>query len=100
MLRIFRRGETFFVNEKNQISYTTRDGFFVKPDDTWVLLGAVEYRTVFGRWQAVRRYTVEEIRAGKVPWIWKNGEQRCFVVDCDHGTTREWMSPTPYSATA
>jgi hypothetical protein len=89
-ITIFQCGKTYHVNEKNEISYTHTDGTFCAPSSGWLLLGAVEQRVVFGRLCTVRRYTVEDIRANRVPWLHENGTQRCFIVDLDldHGTRR------------
>ena len=59
------------------------------PSNDWLLTGAVEYK--FGRLH--KRYSVEDIRAKRVPWFYKNGKQRCFITDRDHGTDRVQMSP-------
>lgn len=77
--------ETRHVNEQNQFS---RPG--VAASTTWLLEGAVEMR--FGR--ISRRYSVEDIREGRVPWFYKNGKQRCFVADRDHGSFRVQMGPS------
>lgn len=68
-----------------------RPGFFA-PSDSWRLLGAVE-RNNFGR--VVRRYSMAEVleSASTIPWKFKNGKQRTFVLDFDHGHMREWRSP-------
>ena len=85
VITIITRGDTFKVNEKNQITYSRSP----VGSDKWLLRGAVDYR--FGRvWNI---YTLEDIRARKVPWKYKNGKQRCHVIDYDHGTYRVWMSP-------
>lgn len=86
MIHITTSQETYYVDDCNRIS---RPSTGLGPSGDWLLLGAAEYR--FGR--VVRRYSVDEIRAGRVPWFYKNGAQRCFVRDRDHGTMREWQSP-------
>lgn len=99
-LWIRRGGETYSVDDQDRIYRTKAGGFDydMTPSDQWKLVGAVEYRMVFGKHVIVRQYTVADIRAGKVTWQYKNGQQRCFVVDYDHGGKRVWMSPTPYIA--
>lgn len=87
------RGETYRVNDRDQITSANSP----TPSDSWKVLGAVEYKTVFGRSVEIRHYTVADIRQGQVPWRFKNGTQRCFLIDLDHGHRRVWMSPTPYS---
>ena len=64
------------------------------PSGTWKITGAVEYNNLGG---VVRTYTLGEILHGRVDsaggWKFKNGKQRTFVRDFDHGTMREWRSP-------
>jgi hypothetical protein len=93
MLRIYQNGQFYLVNEKNQIHGGPNN---VKPDNSWILTGAVEFRTVFGNTVVARRYSADDVHKGKVPWRYKNGNQRCFLCDLDHGTMRTWMNPTPY----
>jgi hypothetical protein len=95
-LQLVRPHETYYVNERDEIYRPFCPGGPLAPSGDWRLLGAVEYRTVFGRTVKTRRYSTEDIRAGRVPWLWKNGKQRCYVVDYDHGTRRMWASPTGY----
>jgi|SRR5579885_957091 len=85
VITIITRSEIYKVNEKDQITYAR----WGHASDTWRLRGAMEFR--FGMTHKV--YSVEDIRAGKVPWKYKNGKQRCFIMDYDHGTYRVWMSP-------
>lgn len=65
-----------------------RPGMF-GPSGSWTVAGAVE-RNNFGN--VTRRYSLAEILAnpGAIPWRHKNGSQRVFVRDWDHGTLREW----------
>lgn len=58
----------------------------------WRVTGAVE-RNNFGA--AVRRYTLDDILRDPraIAWRCKNGAQRTFLCDLDHGTPREWRSP-------
>ena len=93
ILRIFQRGDVYLVNEKDEIHGGPNK---VTPDQSWRLVGAAEMRMVHGSWRQVRRFSVADIRAGRVPWRWKNGSQRCFILDYDHGTRRMWGNPTPY----
>ena len=62
------------------------------PSGQWRVTGAVE-RNNFGN--VVRRYTLAEILADpdSIPWKCRNGAQRTFIRDLDHGTVREWRSP-------
>lgn len=63
------------------------------PSGHWVLTGAIEYGRGYLSGRVVRRYSLEDVLEGRVPWFWKNGKQRCFPTDIDHGTHRVWMSP-------
>ncbi len=95
-LRIHRGGDTYYVNHLNQIHGGPNE---VKPDNSWRLIGASEYRMVHGRFRPTVSFSVKNIRDGIVPWKWKNGKQRCFIRDNDHGTIRTWMSPGDYYTT-
>ena len=65
---------------------------YVGPSGQWKVRGAVE-RNNFGA--AVRRYSLAEVldKGMALPWRNKNGTQRTFLQDWDHGTAREWRSP-------
>jgi hypothetical protein len=41
----------------------------------------------------VGRFTLEDILRGGIQWKHKNGAQRVFVQDFDHGSIREWRTP-------
>lgn len=69
------------------------------PSGDWLLTGAVEYGRGYTGGQVVRRYTLSDVLAGRVPWFYKNGKQRCFPTDLDHGTHRTWASPPLVSVT-
>lgn len=62
------------------------------PSEKWRIVGAHEYNN-FGR--CVRFYTLAEIleNPGVIPWQYKNGKQRTYLADIDHGTRRGWGSP-------
>lgn len=60
------------------------------PSIDWRVIGAVEY-TNFGKVKKI--YTLDDIKNGGISWQYKNGEQRVFVRDFDHGTMREWRHP-------
>ena len=64
----------------------------VTPDaKTWRIVGAVRFNN-FGR--IVECASVADIFAGRVTqWRYKNGAQRWYVRDFDHGTVRQWNSP-------
>ncbi len=70
-----------------------------QPSGDWQIVGAVEYNNfghVVRRWRSW--WTLRAaIQASAVPWLYKNGKQRVFILDEDHGHLREWRSPTPYA---
>jgi hypothetical protein len=99
MLYIRSPEETYSVDDLNRIYRTQAGGFdyTMLPSDDWKLIGAIEYHVAWGVYRILRHFTVEQIRAGEVPWLYQNRKQRCYLIDKDHGTTRVWMSPTPYT---
>lgn len=64
----------------------------IPPSGQWRVIGAYEYNN-FGH--QTRRYSLAEILNSpeSIPWQHKNGKQRVFIRDMDHGTVREWSSP-------
>jgi hypothetical protein len=68
----------------------TRPGIFSTPSGKWRVVGAVR-RNNFGH--IVGRFTLEDILRGGIQWKHKNGAQRVFVQDFDHGSIREWRTP-------
>lgn len=70
----------------------SRPQIHMGPSGQWRVTGAVT-RNNFG--YITRRWTLDEIIAnpGAIPWRFKNGAQRTFIQDFDHGTMREWRSP-------
>ena len=87
---IYHRGEFMHANEHGYLSRTLRDGFTVNPSPNWRIEGAVEFRKVFGNEVIANSYTLQDILDGKVPFQYKNGKQRCFIKDYDHGSVRFW----------
>jgi hypothetical protein len=86
-VRISYGGETWYADDAGRIE---RPGL-VSGSDSWRIVGAVE-RNNFGH--VVRRYSLADVLSGKVAaWRNKNGTQRVFLCDCDHGTYREMGSP-------
>ena len=83
--------ELYSVESNGNIGRTCPDGFVVRPSEQWKVTGAVEYRFVFGK-QVMKRYSLQDIFDGKVPFQYKNGKQRCFITDYDHGTNRIWSN--------
>lgn len=86
----FQRGDTtYYIDEQGQFFWEN----FRTPSGKWTLLEAVE----FGRgalWQnVVRRFTLDDIIHNRVPWFFKNGKQRCFIKQSDHGGISVQMSP-------
>lgn len=84
-LIINRRGDFYQADEHGYISRSNWE-----PSAHWRITGAVEYRTVFGNQVICRRYSLADILAGEVPFHYKNGKQRCFITDYDHGSNRIW----------
>ncbi len=70
-----------------------RPGLVAPHAASWCVVGAVA-RNNFG--QIVRRYSLADILrdSAAIPWQFKNGKQRVFVRDMDHGTLREWRCPS------
>ena len=62
------------------------------PSGAWHIVGAVT-RNNFGA--VTRTYTLAELLADPagIPWLHKNGKQKTFILDRDHGTLREWRAP-------
>ncbi len=90
-IHFVQAGETFVVNELNQFSrpkLIASDGIGY-PSNQWLLSGAVEFR--FGR--PIKQYSVDDIVNKRVPWFYKNGKQRCFFTQYDHGHWTISMSP-------
>jgi hypothetical protein len=95
LLRIVRPNETFFVNERNQI-FRTRPGNETTPSDDWKLLGAVEFGRGKNSESVIKHYCMADIRLGRVVWTYKNGKQKAFYQQYDHGVISISMSPCPY----
>ena len=66
------------------------------PSGQWRVLGAIE-RNNFGN--VVRRYSLEELLQGGIQWTPKNGAQKVFLRDNDHGGIREWRGGHFFSVT-
>ena len=73
----------------------SRPSIKMGPSGQWKVIGAVE-RNNFGH--VVRRFTLAQIldNPSSIPWRFKNGRQRVFIRDLDHGTMREWARPGHY----
>jgi hypothetical protein len=68
-----------------------RPGLVTPNAATWRVTGAVK-RNNFGH--VTLRYSVADIQRGGIPWQFKNGRQRVFVTDFDHGAYRQWCTPS------
>lgn len=91
--KILYGGEYMEMNEKGQIIRKDQRGkITVGPSDSWRVTGAVAYSN-FGH--VTRTWTLKEIwdDPESIPWKYKNGRQRTFIRDLDHGTQREWRCP-------
>jgi hypothetical protein len=67
----------------------TRPGIFDKPSGQWRVTGAVRLNN-FG--YAVEFFTLDDIKRGGIQWKHKNGAQRVFIRDFDHGSRRQWTN--------
>ena len=85
---------------QNGLRYATvkPDGQIVRLDgangpgsDSWRVAGAVRLNN-FGH--VVERFTLAEVMAGGIQWQHKNGAQRVYLLDTDHGAWRMWESPS------
>jgi hypothetical protein len=56
----------------------------------WKVVGAVRLNN-FGA--EVERYSLEDVKSGRIQWKHKNGNQRVHILDFDHGTYRMWGCP-------
>jgi hypothetical protein len=86
---VLHGSETMHIHADGSVS---RPAIGMPPSGNWRIIGAVE-RNNFGR--AVHHYTLADIltKGDAIPWQFKNGKQRTFIRDLDHGTVREWASP-------
>lgn len=91
---IYRSGIAYArLHENGQIERL--DGH-AGPSENWRVTGAVT-RNNFG--YVTARWTLDEILSGEsIPWRFKNGRQRTFLRDYDHGTGREWGHPAHHVA--
>ena len=80
---------------------------FHEPSNQWILMGAVRSNN-FGA--AVERVMFvcacchrplpgaeDALRRIQNDWTWKNGSQKWYALDYDHGSTRQWCAPEGYS---
>ncbi len=88
---ILRASNGFAYNVTQQGLITTSQA--PTPSGKWQLTGAVELGRGFTSGRGIKAYTLDDILNNRVPWFYKNGKQRCFVQDFDHGAHRVWMSP-------
>jgi len=57
------------------------------PSLQWEWIGLFRFNN-FGH--IVERIPVHRVLTEKLQWTYKNGKQRLFIVDIDHGTLRHW----------
>jgi hypothetical protein len=93
VIRSIRHGDEWFALHAD--GCISRPAIKMGPSGQWKVTGAVE-RNNFGG--VVRRYSLAQILDDPtaIPWKFKNGKQRVFIQDLDHGTHREWASPGHY----
>ena len=86
-MKTIRHGAEFWkLHESGEI---TRPAIFNTPSGNWRIVGAVR-RNNFG--SIVETFSLADIQKGGIQWKHKNGVQRVFVRDFDHGTIREWRN--------
>ena len=88
--RTIRHGaEYMHLYENGTIS---RPAINMKASGKWQVIGAVTLNN-FG--YAVKFYSLADVfnNPGFIEWQHKNGKQKTFIRDLDHGTMREWRSP-------
>ena len=78
--------------EMDEDGLISRPTIGMKASGEWRVTGAVE-RNNFG--YVICRLSLADVKAAcnSLEWHYKNGKQRIFVTDLDHGTQREWRSP-------
>lgn len=88
-MRTIRYGKEYW--KLHDSGYIERPGL-VQPSESWRVTGAVT-RDNFGH--PIRYYSLKEIleHPELIPWLHKNGKQKTFIRDHDHGSSREWHSP-------
>lgn len=92
MKRTIKYGSEYMTLHENGGIERNINGFNIRPTGQWAVTGAVTYNN-FGK--VVQTYTLRQILDDprSIPWKFKNGKQRTFIRDFDHGTNREWRSP-------
>ena len=87
VLRVSRGTSYFDVFENGEITQCRKG----QPSGQWKITGGVVF--MFG--QVVQRYTLKELVENftTIKWKYKNGKQRIFFTDLDHGTSRQWTGP-------
>lgn len=84
-------GDIYKVDMTGQISQ--RSSHYTTLYHEWQITGAVEYSWVFGKYIPIKKYSLKDILEGKVPFFYKNGKQRSYLVDRKHGIDNTWMFP-------
>lgn len=89
-LTVLLPSETMEIDLTSGLFTRIRQGDAYKGGDDWKCTGAVTFK--FGRIHEV--FTLEDLRNGKAGMFkYKNGKQRLFITDLDHGTYRIQMNP-------
>jgi hypothetical protein len=89
MRTIYSGSETMKLHDNGQIERLGFSSF--GPSPSWTVIGAVRYNN-FGH--VVERFTLADILSHKLQWHYNNGKQRIYLRDLDHGSMREWRSPS------
>lgn len=90
---VYNAGEYMQMNDKGELTRPSTG--MTSPSGQWRITGAVA-RNNFGH--VVQRYTLNQLKVlcNDLHWTFKNGKQRIFLTDFDHGTNREWGSRQQY----
>ena len=58
------------------------------PSNSWKVVGAVRLNSLG---HVIEEANLDDILSGKIKeWQHKNGKQKWFIIDFDHGTKRQW----------
>jgi len=90
MTRTIEYGQEYWKLHPN--GAIERPGLVAPDPITWRIIGATTYNN-FGNQVAFHTFYNIFRAPNEIPWYFKNGKQRTFIRDLDHGTIREWRSP-------